>query len=342
MSMNFGSGDHVAHVDLNAIIDGVKQNGVISGLAVSAHSRIQTGTDGATTASSAVFTSSSATFQTNGVQAGDHLTITSGSDTGTYEIQSVDSETQVTLTTALTTTATGISYTTANSVDVASGSCLVDGTYYSEASAVNVGLPPADSTQYRIDIITYDTSAGEPSYVQGTLASGEIGTSTGPEPPDIPSGDIILARVYVPAGDNTIDSNDITDERVIVQDVIVNPSRSEPSRSLDTTYQNTTDRPIMVTISVDLVVDDTGGDFAVGTTKADLKSGASSPPATIICSVQNDAKIQPYTDDARLGIRACLVGVIPRNYYYEVETSITGTYNDAGSVSIAEWHEYQL
>ena len=67
-------------------------------------------TDLSTTASSAVVTSASGTFQTDLLSAGDYIYISSGSDAGNHEIQSVDSETQLTLTAALTTTSTNISY----------------------------------------------------------------------------------------------------------------------------------------------------------------------------------------------------------------------------------------
>jgi hypothetical protein len=57
-----------------------------------------------TTASSAVVTATGATFVSNGIVAGDLLVIEDGLNAGTYVIQSVDSETQLTLTEALTAT----------------------------------------------------------------------------------------------------------------------------------------------------------------------------------------------------------------------------------------------
>ena len=52
-----------------------------------------------TTAGSAVVTSASSTFVTDGVVAGDRFAIANGPDVGTYTVASVDSETQITLTT---------------------------------------------------------------------------------------------------------------------------------------------------------------------------------------------------------------------------------------------------
>ncbi|MEW6358025.1 MAG: C25 family cysteine peptidase [Planctomycetota bacterium] len=63
-----------------------------------------------TTASSAVVTSASSTFITSGLQPGDPFVIGTGPDAGTYIVQSVDSQTQVTLTTALTSSRTGIRF----------------------------------------------------------------------------------------------------------------------------------------------------------------------------------------------------------------------------------------
>lgn len=63
-----------------------------------------------TTAGSAVVTSASSTFLTDGVSAGDTFAIATGPDTGIYTVASVDSETQITLTATLTATRTDISF----------------------------------------------------------------------------------------------------------------------------------------------------------------------------------------------------------------------------------------
>ena len=94
------------------------------------------------------------------------------------------------------------------SVDVASGSCIIDGVEYTEASTVNVALDAAHGTYARWDIITYDASAGNPSKVTGT--AGTI-----PTIPDVPSGDIILALVLRAANDNVVSGAEITDKRIV-------------------------------------------------------------------------------------------------------------------------------
>ncbi len=63
-----------------------------------------------TTAGSAVITSASSTFLTDGVAAGDSFAVATGPDLGTYTVSSVDSETQITLTTTLTASRTGIAF----------------------------------------------------------------------------------------------------------------------------------------------------------------------------------------------------------------------------------------
>jgi hypothetical protein len=66
-----------------------------------------------TIASSAVVVSASSTFITDGVQAGDPFVIANGPDTGTYTVSTVDSETQITLTSALANDRTGIGFNAA-------------------------------------------------------------------------------------------------------------------------------------------------------------------------------------------------------------------------------------
>lgn len=99
------------------------------------------------------------------------------------------------------------------SVDVALGDCRVGGTNYSEAGVTNVVITAAHATLNRRDIIVYDTSGGIPAVVDGTAASE-------PYPPDIPSGDILLATIYVDAAVTTIVNADIMDGRVSIKSVI--------------------------------------------------------------------------------------------------------------------------
>lgn len=70
----------------------------------------ESGTNMATTASSAIVTSSGALFKTRGIKPGDPIFITTGSDAGEYTVLSVDSETQLTLTVELANTASSINF----------------------------------------------------------------------------------------------------------------------------------------------------------------------------------------------------------------------------------------
>ncbi|MBI2901507.1 MAG: hypothetical protein HYY17_15080 [Planctomycetes bacterium] len=69
------------------------------------HNSKTSASDLSTTAASAIVTSATAAFVTNGVAAGDSLLIVSGQNQGLYRISSVDSATQLTLTTTVANTA---------------------------------------------------------------------------------------------------------------------------------------------------------------------------------------------------------------------------------------------
>jgi hypothetical protein len=78
-----------------------------------------------TTSGSAVVTSATSTFVTDGVQAGDTFVIATGPDVGTYTVSSVDSETQITLNTSLTTSRTDISFNASPLMTATSDGTLV-------------------------------------------------------------------------------------------------------------------------------------------------------------------------------------------------------------------------
>lgn len=95
------------------------------------------------------------------------------------------------------------------SVDVASGSCFVDTKTYTEPSTTNIVIADADVTNPRKDLIIYDVSLEIPAVVTGIAA-------TTAQPPDIPTGDILLALVDVPANASSIIDANITDKKIIV------------------------------------------------------------------------------------------------------------------------------
>ncbi len=94
-------------------------------------------------------------------------------------------------------------------VAVAAGLIRVQG-WFCFVSATNVTIAAADSLLDRIDLVVVDWN-GAVSRVAGTAASY-------PAPPDIPANSILLAQVYVAAGDTSIGVGEVTDKRVLVPD----------------------------------------------------------------------------------------------------------------------------
>ena len=92
-------------------------------------------------------------------------------------------------------------------VAVASGIIQISDTEYS-ISGTNKTITAADGGNPRIDLICANTSSAL------TVTDGTAAVS--PKAPDIPANSILLAMIYVPANDTDIDSNQITDKRVIV------------------------------------------------------------------------------------------------------------------------------
>jgi len=108
-------------------------------------------------------------------------------------------------------------------VQVAAGTYCADGTVVVKASATQVSLSAAHGTLYRKDLIVGD-SAGTLSSVTGVAATRLPTDKTGPQtyqpaPPDIPSGKVILAEVWVEPAETTILDADITDRRVFAPEM---------------------------------------------------------------------------------------------------------------------------
>lgn len=115
----------------------------------------------------------------------------------------------------------GLEVTAAGGMDlnVSAGEAIISGTRVSFA-ATTVTIPAADSLYPRKDIVIAKDD-GSIAVVQGTPDSPLPGDRTGvftvtPRPPDPPSGSIILAEIWVPAGATEIASGDVTDRRIFV------------------------------------------------------------------------------------------------------------------------------
>lgn len=100
------------------------------------------------------------------------------------------------------------------SVDVASGRAYIGDTVYTESGTVNLAIAAAHATLYRKDLISYDPVTSNPIVTQGTNHAG--GTSDPVYPPDIPTGDALIAFIDVDPAVTTITDSDIHDARVDV------------------------------------------------------------------------------------------------------------------------------
>lgn len=96
------------------------------------------------------------------------------------------------------------------SVAVASGEVSIAGTQVAVAAG-SVVVGAADATNGRFDLVVVD-NAGTKSVVAG--AAG-----TNPAFPAIPANSVVLAAIYIPATDTAINSNQITDKRVVLTDL---------------------------------------------------------------------------------------------------------------------------
>lgn len=104
-------------------------------------------------------------------------------------------------------------------VAVAAGTIQVAGSSASATvTAGNVTIGAAHASNPRIDLVSA-SATGVKTVTAGTAAAS-------PKPPALPSGHVGLAFVYVPANDTTIASNQITDKRVTVGDLVAGPAES--------------------------------------------------------------------------------------------------------------------
>jgi hypothetical protein len=93
-------------------------------------------------------------------------------------------------------------------VAVATGVVISAGTHYT-VGAGNGTITTADATNPRLDLVVAN-SAGAIAVRAGTPGAN-------PKPPNKTAGDVLLAVVFVPAADTAIQSNQITDLRVLIR-----------------------------------------------------------------------------------------------------------------------------
>lgn len=108
-------------------------------------------------------------------------------------------------------------------VDVASGDCIVKGVYYPFEATTNVALDAADGANPRKDLVCVNdsgviVSSTLDANLKGVAAAAVGGTgptTTAPVAKNIPADFIILAEVWVPAADATVEDAAITDRRIL-------------------------------------------------------------------------------------------------------------------------------
>lgn len=119
-----------------------------------------------------------------------------------------------------------------NQVHVGTGKANVNYTRVEKTSTTDLTINPSP-TYPRKDIVVMEPS-GAISVVQGTAEPAQPSDRTGiytarPKPPDIPTGAIILAEIWVSPGPSAvIGAGDITDRRVIVKHQIRSDDLAEP------------------------------------------------------------------------------------------------------------------
>lgn len=92
-------------------------------------------------------------------------------------------------------------------VAVAKGSVLSNGGLFAVAANASVTVTAADGTNPRIDLVVI-TSAGAIAVRAGTAAAS-------PKPPARTANDVVIAALFIPTSDTTIDATAITDMRVM-------------------------------------------------------------------------------------------------------------------------------
>lgn len=97
---------------------------------------------------------------------------------------------------------------------VASGVVISNGVWFSVTGA-DVTIGAADGTNPRIDLIVVNSS--------GALAVRAGTAAAAPKPPARTANDVALAAVFVPASDTTIATTQLTDLRVVRDDIARSP-----------------------------------------------------------------------------------------------------------------------
>lgn len=189
----------------------------------------------------------------------------------------------------------------------------------------------APTTNPRIDLLTMDDT--------GTLAR-VVGTeAASPSIPAYPNNKLVLCEVFNRVGQTTIRDVDTAGQGYIQRDSrpfihkgeVENHSDVTGSRVLDTVYQNTSGRWMLICITCSLANSDSGGSSGSVT----FQIGSASPPAIQAAKVRLAGGGNPAT--ANNADMSATFLVPPDWYYRAVSATAAG-----GSVSILAWFESEM
>jgi len=123
-----------------------------------------------------------------------------------------------------------------------------------------------------------------------------------------------------------------------VHDALDDVTGAEPTRALNTIYQNTSGKIRLVIIEVGYWLQ-TSDTVLTGDSLGAAKIGSASPPTTVVATVG----IYTYgITSATSGIirgNDAATFIVPPGYYYKLETSISG---DGQTPVLHDWYEWDL
>jgi len=212
-SSDFTADDDSVDLEANVTTSRDVTQSVITGISSPANNYQAIATGGVTAAGTRVFSEGTATFETNGVLPGQRLTIMgAGSDAAIYEIESVDSETQLTVKSTPWTGFTGFTGDTGLSYRVGadysvfadnSADFLDDGVVAGMYVRISSGV---DAGDYKIDKVISDKQlhidlARMESQVTGqTAAASDVFTDTVVNFSSVVAGDELVIETGADAG----------------------------------------------------------------------------------------------------------------------------------------------
>lgn len=152
---------------------------------------------------------------------------------------------------------------------------------------------------------------------------------------DMVAGGYKLTGLGAPTSDNdAARKTDVDTVNAKLDDV----TWSEPTRAVDTIYQNTGGKLKFISVTAFCSLTSSGGQM-VGRSQIRLWIGTASPPTSVVAEGGfRSLSLTLPTGDV-LGGNYAVSFIIPLNYYYRVATDIT---TDGNTPTLREWHEEDL